>query len=83
MYYVYVLWSEKLQEHYVGYSADLRSRLARHNQGVVKATRAGCPWGILYYEAYSTDKLAKKREQSLKRNRGRGLQLLYKRITNA
>ena len=80
-YYVYVIWSEKLHQHYVGYSTDLRSRLASHNRGQVESTRLGRPWKLVYYEAYKTDELARKRELSLKRNRGRGLQLLYKRIT--
>ena len=83
MYYVYVRWSKKLEEHYVGYSTNLRSRLASHNRGSVAATRNGQPWKLVYYEAYLSDELARIREHSLKRNRGRGLQLLYKRITSA
>jgi len=80
MYYVYVLLSETLKEHYVGYSTDLRSRVATHNKGGVVATKNGRPWKPVYYEAYLTEALARKRGLSLKRNRGRSLQLLYKRI---
>ena len=31
MYYVYILWSEKTQKFYCGYTSDLEDRIMRHN----------------------------------------------------
>ena len=80
MYYVYVLWSESKQRFYVGYSNDLPRRLQEHNDGNVRSTKYGIPWRVEYYEAYRTEALAKHRERSIKRNRGKALLTLYERI---
>ncbi len=80
MYYVYVLWSERSQRFYVGYSGDLPRRLREHNAGTNRSTKYGVPWRVEYYEAYRTKALAQNRERSIKRNRGKALATLYKRI---
>lgn len=30
-YYVYILWSERLEKYYVGYSHNVKKRLGQHN----------------------------------------------------
>ncbi|MGZ8517882.1 MAG: GIY-YIG nuclease family protein, partial [Chitinophagaceae bacterium] len=35
MYFVYILYSEKCNRYYIGYSADVFARLERHNAGMV------------------------------------------------
>jgi predicted GIY-YIG superfamily endonuclease len=52
MFYVYVLHSEKDSGLYIGYSADLRRRLAQHKEGASQATSFRGPWTLIYYEAY-------------------------------
>ena len=64
MYYVYVLKSES-NRHYVGYTADLKSRVRAHNAGENTSTK-GSNWMLIYYEAYASEKLARQREQVLK-----------------
>ena len=66
MYYVYVLQSQVDRRLYVGYSADLKNRLARHNLNKVKSTKAYTPWTLIYYEAYKGHLDATKREKHLK-----------------
>lgn len=67
MFYVYILVSEKKEDEiYVGYSKDLKKRFTEHNKGIVQSTKNGCPWKILYYEAYPTEELAREREKQLK-----------------
>ncbi|MBI5644778.1 GIY-YIG nuclease family protein [Candidatus Kaiserbacteria bacterium] len=79
MYYVYILQSTTKPKMYIGYSADLKSRIARHNDGGVQSTKYYRPWSLLYYEAYSSDALAHSREKALK-NKGKGWIELKKRI---
>jgi predicted GIY-YIG superfamily endonuclease len=46
MYYVYILFSEKCNRYYVGYSADTQARLTRHNAGMVKASKNRIPYRL-------------------------------------
>jgi putative endonuclease len=71
MFYVYVLRSETTHRRYVGSCADLPKRLARHNGGVINATKAGVPWILLYSEPFSTRAEAVRRELYFKTGRGR------------
>lgn len=80
MYYVYLLKSRKINQFYVGYTANLRERLSSHNKGQNTATKSGMPWQVVYYEAYPTKADALKRELKLKHH-GKGLAELKKRIT--
>lgn len=79
MFYVYLLKSEKDNSIYIDCSNDLRRRLDEHNSEKVRSTKAKTPWELVYYEAYSKEHLAYKREKSLKYH-GRSLALLKTRI---
>ena len=54
---------------YVGWTADLDRRLARHNQGNGARSTRGRVWGLLYAEAYASRGEAMSREWHLKRDR--------------
>ncbi len=71
MFYVYVLHSEFDQGLYIGFSADLRRRLAEHRQGLAFATSFRGPWRLIYYEAYLEEEDALGRERYLKSGGGR------------
>jgi putative endonuclease len=71
MYFVYVLFSEKLNKRYVGSSKDVKVRLKEYNNGKSKFTRTGIPWQLIYKEIYSTNSEARKRELFLKSGVGR------------
>ena len=77
MYYVYVIKNEANQ-FYTGYSTNLEKRLVQHNTGMNQSTK-GHKWELVYYEAYVNEKYARKREETLKRNR-RMSTFLMKRI---
>lgn len=70
-YYVYVLRSLSKDYLYVGYSEDLRKRLAVHNLGQVKSTKAYPPLELIHYEAYRSKADAGGRESYLKSSRGK------------
>ena len=80
MYYLYLLYSRKNGEFYVGTSPDLKKRFYSHNAGKNTATKSGIPWVLVYYEAYPTEEDALRRERNLKYY-GQGLRQLKARLT--
>jgi putative endonuclease len=66
MYYVYVLQSKKDKSLYIGFTKDLKKRFAEHNKGLCKSTDNNRPLHLAFYEAYSSESNARKREKRLK-----------------
>ena len=63
MYYVYILYSEKCDRYYIGYSEDPERRLEeRHNRGLVKATRNCYPYKIIGKKGFITELEARQEE---------------------
>jgi len=73
MYFVYVLFSNKLNKRYIGSTQDVDRRLNEHNLGKSKFTSGGIPWELIYKESFSTNVEARKREMLLKSGVGRKL----------
>ena len=71
MHYVYVLRSSVDGNFYVGYTANLKSRLILHNSGEVASTKNRIPLSLVYYEASRSKKDAMHRERYLKTTYGR------------
>ncbi len=71
MYYTYVLQSKKDNKFYIGFTKDLKNRLAFHNSGKVRATAGRRPLSLIYYEACLNEADAVKREKYLKTGYGR------------
>lgn len=71
MYYVYILFSEKDGKLYTGFTPDLKERIKKHNSGYVLATKNRRPLKLIYYESYSTELDAKRREKFLKGGKGK------------
>ena len=82
MVYVYILKSKKDGQFYMGSTKDLRKRLKLHNDGKVFSTKSRRPFELVYYEAYKSEKDARKRESNLKL-RSRAFAQLKKRIENS
>lgn len=70
MHYVYILKNNK-SEFYKGSTDDLRKRFIDHNSGKVKSTKNLRPWKLIYYEAFTDKKLARREELFLKTGKGR------------
>ncbi len=79
MHYVYILKSEQFDTFYIGMAKDVHERLKEHNAGLSKHTSKFAPWKLIYFEAYTSESLARTREIKLK-NHGKGFQELKKRI---
>ncbi len=72
MTYVYILRSlGDPDRFYVGVTADLRSRLKRHNAGEVSHTSKYAPWAVKTYVAFSDEAQAFAFERYLKSPSGR------------
>jgi putative endonuclease len=46
-FYVYILYSDKLNKYYTGQTNDLEDRLHRHNSSQEKFTSKGVPWKFI------------------------------------
>ncbi len=71
MYTVYILYSEKIDKYYIGFSSDVQDRLRKHNNASKGFTNTGRPWIIVYTESFDNKKDAENRENQLKRWKNR------------
>jgi putative endonuclease len=71
VFYVYVLQPISDEGFYIGYSTDLKRRLAEHKRGASFATKSRGPWKLIYYEAYLDERDANGRERYLRSGAGR------------
>jgi len=71
MYYVYVLFSEKDNKFYIGYTNNLDRRVNGHLKGGVSSTKNRLPLKLIYYEACLNQKDATHRERYLKTTYGK------------
>ncbi len=69
---VYVLYSEKHNSYYTGYTSDLINRFKSHNHLAIHGfTIKYRPWKVIYTEHFADKKEAMKREKELKSGNGR------------
>ncbi len=72
MFTVYVLYSQKFDQIYIGSTSDLSNRFLSHNELATKGhTIKFRPWVIAYTEEFETKSEALKRESQLKTANGR------------
>ena len=72
MYYVYILFSLKDNQLYIGYTNNLDRRMKEHFGGKNFATKNRLPLQLIYHETYLKWSDAKRREKYLKGGNGRG-----------
>ena len=70
-YYVYVLKSINHSFIYIGFTENLKNRIIQHNNKEEQSTKAYAPFELIHYEAYRSEKDAKRREEYLKTTKGR------------
>ena len=72
MYTVYVLYSERYNKIYIGYTSALEDRLQSHNHLATKGyTIKFRPWDLVFTEEFHSKSEALKREKALKSGQGR------------
>jgi putative endonuclease len=84
-FFVYILYSEKLDKYYIGSTGDLADRLKKHNRSRSGYTSMGKPWILVYNESFSNKADALKREKQLKawKNRERIVSLINSSVGSA
>ena len=71
MTYVYILQSINVpDQYYIGWTSDLRARLAAHNSGRSTHTCKFRPWEIAFYAAFNSKERAIQFERYLKSGSG-------------
>ena len=68
---VYILYSEKCDRYYVGFTMDIEKRLLRHNEGHVVATRNCRPYVLKASKEFETSFEARKEENRIKKMKSR------------
>jgi len=72
MFTVYVLYSEKFDKIYIGFTADLQKRLISHNELGKKGWSIKFrPWKVIHIEEFESKEEAMDREKYLKTGVGR------------
>jgi putative endonuclease len=68
--YVYILQSEVNGRFYIGSCSNPEVRLSQHNAGRTHSTKPYRPWKLMYYEEFSSNAEARKRELKIKKMNG-------------
>jgi putative endonuclease len=67
MFYVYIIYSEKVKKKYIGQTDNLDWRILEHDNGTLGGyTKNKAPWKLIHHELYSTRSEAMVREKYLK-----------------
>ena len=67
MFWTYIIYSEKFDKYYIGFTRDLESRLAAHNHPKNKGyTKRYQPWILVYSKTFDNKRNAMNHEQYLK-----------------
>ena len=65
--YVYIIYSERLNYYYKGYTEDIIRRITDHNTGRNVSTANKGPWKVVFVRSYLTKNEALREERRLKR----------------
>jgi len=72
MFYVYLIRSKAFPEQrYIGFTTDLRKRIAVHNAGGSVHTSKYNPWELISYHAFADEHRAREFEYYLKSGSGK------------
>ncbi len=71
LYIVYILYSEKFNKHYTGFTSNLNARLLSHNELGHDWTAKYRPWKLIYTKEFAKKQDAMAHEKWLKTGVGR------------
>jgi putative endonuclease len=68
---VYIIYSNKLDRYYVGYTENVEVRLQQHNDGISDYTASADDWQLKYKELFPAREGTMKREREIKKKKSR------------
>jgi putative endonuclease len=71
MYSVYIIYSQKIDKYYIGFSSNVHDRLLKHNRNSKGFSNIGISWILVYEEPFDNKKNAMSRESQLKKWKNR------------
>jgi len=71
MYTVYIIYSERINKYYIGFTSNIQDRLRKHNNHSKGFSYSGKPWVLVYSELFDTKKEAMAREVQIKKCKNR------------
>ena len=71
MFYIYILYSKKVDKYYVGQTESVEGRLISHFLGISKYTSISDDWKLMYTESFQTRNEAICRENEIKKKKSR------------
>ncbi len=72
MYWTYILYSEKIDKYYIGYTSNIQNRLDFHNSDSNKIwSKRGIPWKMVFSHKFATSTEAIKAERFIKKQKSR------------
>ena len=77
-YFTYILYSERSDLYYKGFTENYSRRLDEHNSGKGRYSDGKGPWALVYLKEFSTKREALIEERRLKRLNRRSLKALIK-----
>jgi len=69
VFFVYIIYSEKLYQFYCGQSNNINFRLKQHNNGETFSNKHGMPWTLIGYLKVSTRSEALILERKIKKRK--------------
>ena len=82
MWFVYLIQSSIDNTYYIGFTEDIKKRVAEHNQGKTKSIKHKIPYKLVYFEGYANKTIARKRELELKNNSFKNKELIQRTQNN-
>ena len=70
-YSVYILYSQEINQTYVGFTTDLKKRLAMHKEFPTRTTARAKDYRLVWYASFENKALAEDFERYLKSHSGR------------
>jgi len=71
MFYIYIIYSEKVDKYYVGQTENIEERMMSHNSGISKCTSISNDWKLMYSELFDKRDEAIRREKEIKKKKSR------------
>ena len=72
-YYLYILYSRRIDRYYIGVSSDPPKRLNSHNNYPTGWTKRGIPWELVFQKEFVSKQVAMRWEKFIKNQKRRDI----------